>query len=166
MTSRRWVPIVVGIVLVLLVGLAGLVGSCAYLVRRQVQVREQSSARDYEREAADVLRRFEGVPPLVEDSDSGPRVSQKALAERQRRPASGPLTNLHVLVFSSAEGKLVRLSLPFWLLRMSPDGRMDINRDDVGLENIRLSIADLDAAGPGPLYIRAREDSRVLVWTD
>ena len=48
----------------------------------------------------------------------------------------------------------MRLTLPMWLLRMSPDGRMDINRDEVGLENVRLSIEDLEAAGPGPLFVR------------
>ena len=53
-----------------------------------------------------------------------------------------------------------------WLLRMSPDGQMDINRDEVGLDNIRLSIADLEAAGPGPLFVRKGKDSRVLVWAE
>ena len=53
-----------------------------------------------------------------------------------------------------------------WLLRMSPDGQMDINRDEVGLDNVRLSIADLEAAGPGPLFVRKADDSRVLVWAE
>jgi hypothetical protein len=166
MATRRWIPIVLGVLLVLVVGMAALVGSCAYLVRRQVQVREASSVSDYEREASTILKRFEGVPPLVEDGPSGPRLSQKALAIRQKRDVLPPLSNLHVLVFSVKENKLVRLSLPFWLLRLSPDGRMDINRDDVGLENMRLSIVDLEAAGPGPLFVRRSDDSHVLVWTD
>jgi hypothetical protein len=53
-----------------------------------------------------------------------------------------------------------------WLLRLSPDGRMDINRDGVGLENIRLSIDDLETAGPGPLFVRKSGRSQVLVWTE
>jgi hypothetical protein len=166
MASRRWLPIVLGIALVLCVGVVGLVGSCAYLVHNQVQVRERSSAGDYEREAAAVLGRFDGVPPLVEDGVSGPALSQKALAQRQQRPDAGAITNLHVLVFSPREGKLVRLTLPFWLLRMTPDGRMDIGVDKLDLEKIRLSIDDVESAGPGPLFIRENDDSRVLVWTD
>ena len=60
----------------------------------------------------------------------------------------------------------MRLTLPVWLLRMSPDGRMDINSDEVGLDNVRLSIEDLEMAGPGPLFVHKRKDSRVLVWTE
>lgn len=166
MATRRWIPIALGVLLVLFVGMAALVGSCAYLVRQQVQVRESSSLGDYDREAATILKRFEGVAPLIEDGPSGPRLSQKALARRQKRDAMPPLSNLHVLVFSTKENKLVRLSLPFWLLRLAPDGKMDIDRDDVGLENVRLSIVDLEAAGPGPVFVRRGDDSRVLVWTD
>ena len=166
MASRRWLPIVLGILLVLLVGIGGLIGSCAYLVRQQVHVRERSSVADYDREAAAVLRRFEGVPPLVEDGRSGPAVSHKALRVRQQRNAAGALTTLHVLVYSPKESKLVRLSLPFWLLRMAPDGRMNINVDNVDLDKVRLSIDDLESAGPGPLFVRKSDESRVLAWTD
>ena len=165
MASRRWLPILLGTVLVLCVGLAALVGSCAWFVRKQVHVSEQSSRADYEREAEKVLQRFEGVLPLVEDGESGPMISRKALTARQARNA-GPVTNLHVLVFSDKEGKLVRLTLPFWMLRMAPDGRMDINVDNVELDKVRLSIADVESAGPGPLFVRKRGDSRVLVWTE
>ncbi len=165
MASRRWLPVLLGTALVLSLGLIALVGSCAYFVRKQVQVSDKSSAADYEREAARVLRHFEGVPPLVEDGESGPMLSRKALAARQQRNVR-PLTSLHVLVFSNQEGKLVRLTIPFWLLRMAPDGRMDINVDDVDLDKVRLSIDDVESAGPGPLVVRTRNDSRVLVWTD
>jgi hypothetical protein len=70
------------------------------------------------------------------------------------------------VVFSPQENKLVRISLPFWLLRMSPDGTVDIKNDDVDLGKMRLSIDDLEAAGPGPLLLRKSGDSRVLAWTE
>lgn len=166
MASRRWLQVLIGLALVFLVGLAGLIGSCAYLMRQQVHVRHRSSAADYEREAAVVLERYKGVPPLVEDGPSGPTVSQRALSTRQQRDKAPALTNLHVLVFSRKEGKLVRLTLPFWLLRMAPDGRMDINVDTVDLDKVRLSIDDVERAGPGPLFLRKNGESRVLVWTE
>jgi hypothetical protein len=164
MAMRRWVPIVLGVLAVFVLAIVALAGSCAYMVHKQVQVRVSASAADYEREAASILKRFEGVPALVVEGPSGPRLSSKALAIRHKR--GGAINNLHILVFSADENKLVRLTLPMWLLRMSPDGRMDINRDEVGLDNIRLSIADLEAAGPGPLFVRKGNDSRVLVWAE
>ena len=166
MASRRWIPIALGCLLVCLAGLGALVGSCAYLVRQQVRVQVLSSEQDYEREAAAVLARFEGVPALVEDGVSGPSISRRALATRRERPKVAALTSLHVLVFARKERKLVRLTLPFWLLRMAPDGRMDINVDNVDLDKVRLSIEDVESAGPGPLFLRKNADSRVLVWTD
>jgi len=164
MAIRRWLAVVLGVLLVLVLGMIALAGSCAYLVHKQVQVRQSASVGDYEREANEILKRFEGVPPLVVQGPSGPTISSKALAARQKR--GGMINNLHILVFSIHDGKLVRLTLPMWLLRMSPDGRMDINRDEVGLENVRLSIEDLEAAGPGPLFVRKTDDSRVLVWAE
>jgi hypothetical protein len=164
MAIRRWLAVLLGVLLVLVLGIIALAGSCAYLVHKQVQVRQSASVEDYEREAAAIMKRFEGVPPLVVEGPSGPTISSKALAARQKRGAT--IDNLHILVFSIHDGKLVRLTLPMWLLRMSPDGRMDINRDEVGLENVRLSIEDLEAAGPGPLFIRKSDESRVLVWAE
>ena len=79
-----------------------------------------------------------------------PSCRARRVAARQQR--GGAIDNLHILVFSTRENKLVRLTLPMWLLRMSPDGKMDINSADVDLENVRLSIEDLEAAGPGPLF--------------
>ena len=164
MAVPRWLSVVLGLLLVLVLGIVALAGSCAYMVHKQVQVRQAASVGDYDREAAAILKRFEGVPPLVVEGPSGPAMSSKALAARQKR--GGSITNLHILVFSIRDSKLVRLTLPIWLLRMSPDGRMDINRDEVGLDNVRLSIEDVEAAGPGPLFVQKTGDSRVLVWAE
>ncbi|HTV03102.1 MAG TPA: hypothetical protein VMF13_21315 [Luteitalea sp.] len=167
MASRRWIPIALGCLLIVVIGAGAIVGSCAYLVRKQVQVQERSSEGDYEREAAKILERFDGVPVLVEDGSMGPSISRRALGARRERVGSGrPLSDLHVLVYARKERKLVRLKVPFWLLRMAPDGRMKINVDNVDLDNVRLSIDDLESAGPGPLFLRKDDESRVLVWTE
>ena len=63
MAIRRWLSVVLGVLLVLVLGMVALAGSCAYLVRKQVQVREAASIGDYEREATAILKRFDGRPP-------------------------------------------------------------------------------------------------------
>lgn len=169
MATRRWVQVLLGVLLVITLGVIALAASCAYLVRKQVQVTDSSSAAEFDREAAAVLARFKGVPALVEDTDSGPRLSARALSARQKANADGTprgLSNLKVLVFSTRENKLVRLAIPFWLLRMSPDGTVDINNDNVDLAKMRLTVDDLEAAGPGPLFRRKSGDSHVLAWTE
>ena len=164
MATRRWIPFVLGALFALVLAIAALAGSCAYMMRKQVQVRETASAGDFDREAAAILERFEGVPTLVLDGPSGPSLSRKALAARRKR--GGRIDRLHILAFAPKEHKLVRFTLPMWLLRLSPDGRMDINRGGVGLQGIRLSIDDLESAGPGPLFVRKNSKSHVLVWTE
>ncbi|WP_396625147.1 hypothetical protein [Luteitalea sp.] len=169
MATRRWLQVLLGVLLLITLAVVALAASCAYLVKKQVDVRQVASPADFDREARAVLDRFKGVPALIEDSDTGPRLSSAALASRQKKAATGaphPLTALHVVVFSPQENKLVRISLPFWLLRMSPDGTVDIKNDDVDLGKMRLSIDDLEAAGPGPLLLRKSGDSRVLAWTE
>lgn len=164
MAVRRWVPIVLGVLAVLVLGIIALAGSCAYAVRQQVAVTSAASVGDFEREAEGILKRFPGRSPIVVSGAAGPEISRKALSDRRAR--GGSIANLHVLAFSPRERTLVRLTVPMWVLRLSPDGRMDINRDEVGLDNLRLSIDDVASAGPGPLFLRKSSDSRVLVWTE
>ncbi|MCC6164630.1 MAG: hypothetical protein IT182_14870 [Acidobacteria bacterium] len=164
MAKRRWVTCLVGVLLLLAVGVVALAGSCAYVVRQQVRVTPSSSLADFEHEAAGVLARFKDVPPLIEDGPAGPAVSRKALAARSKH--GGAVAHMRILVFSTHEHKLVRLSLPMWLLRMSPDGSVDFKSDELDFDKVHLSISDLELAGPGPLYVRSHKDSHVLVWTE
>ena len=147
------------------VGLTALAAGCAVLVTRQVEVREGETVGAFERESAAVLTRLGDVPALIEDTPTGPRLSPGNLERRKAMAGSKRPGALWVLVWAPDEKKIVRLSLPFWLLRMSPTG-IDINVDDVDLGKLRLSVEELERAGPGPLLIRDDNTSRVLVWTE
>lgn len=147
------------------IGLTALAASCAVLVKRQVEVREGENVGTFERESAAVLTRLGDVPALIEDTPTGPRLSPGNLERRKAMAGSKRPGALWVLVWAPDEKKIVRLSLPFWFLRMSPRG-VDINVDDVDLGKLRLSVEDLERAGPGPLLIRDDGKSRVLVWTE
>ncbi len=165
MTGRQW--LVAGGVVVFVVALATtvLVGSCVVLVKRQVEVRDGERVETFESEARAVLDRLGSVPPLVEDTSTGPRLSPGTL-ERRKGTAGGRVPGaLHVLVWAPDEAKIVRLSLPLWLLRLAPNG-MKIDVDDVDFGKLNLSFDDLERAGPGPVLIRDTPESRVLVWTE
>ena len=164
MTGRQWV--IAGGIVVLggIVGLTALAASCAVMVSRQVDVRADQRLETFEQESAEILERLGDAPPLIEDTPTGPRLSPANLERRTQRAGRAPET-LYVLVWDADEEKIVRLALPFWLLRMSPKG-VDINVDDVDLRKLSLSIDDLERAGPGPLLQRDETRSRVLVWTE
>ena len=165
MTGRQWLVAGGVVVLVGAIGLTALAASCAVLVTRQVEVREGESVDAFERESAAVLTRLGDVPALIEDTPTGPRLSPGNLERRKALAGSKRPEALWVLVWAPDEKKIVRLSVPFWLLRLSPKG-IDINVNDVDLGKLRLSVEDLERAGPGPLLIRDDNSSRVLVWTE
>lgn len=165
MTGRQWAIAGCMVVLVGAVGLTVLAASCAVMVKRQVEVREGQQAETFERESAAILARLGDVPSLIEDTPTGPRLSPGNFERRKALAGSKRPEALWVLVWDEDEQKIVRLSLPFWLLRMSPKG-IDIDVNDVDLGKLRLSVDDLERAGPGPLLIRDDKNSRVLVWTE
>jgi len=165
MTGRQWALAGGVVVLAGVVGLTALAASCAVIVRRQVEVRDGQDRATFEREAADVLARLGDVPALIEQTPAGPRWSAGNL-ERRAASAGGRRPDaLWVLVWADDEEKIVRVSVPFWLLRLSPTG-VDINVNHVDLGKLRLSVADLERAGPGLLLVQDDGDSRVLVWTE
>jgi hypothetical protein len=164
MTGRQWA--VVGGVVVLggVISLMALAASCAVIVSRQMEVRSDERVETFEEEAAAVRARLGDLPPLIEDTPAGPRLSPANLERRKALGGTSPEA-LNILVWAADEQKIVRLSLPFWLLRLSPKG-VDINVNDIDLGKLRLSIEDLERAGPGPLLQRDDGETRVLVWTE
>ena len=72
MTARKWIPIVVGIVIfVMLVG-AGLVGALIYVVTRQVDVKSMSASGGQE-EFDRLLASKAGQKPFIELPSPGSR---------------------------------------------------------------------------------------------
>ena len=66
--------------------------------------------------------------------------------------------------------KLVRVSIPFWLLRMAPSRHVSFLNDsgiDFDSDRVHLTLEDLERRGPGLILDQAdRRGSQVLVWTE
>jgi hypothetical protein len=151
-------------VLVLILG-AALVGGTAWIVYQSSSMRsEQTTPERASDELQAVRDRFAGQSPLIVIDEH----ERASIVRRTRRSDPSP-TSLHVVAFDPADNHLKRLTLPFWLLRLSgSSGEIKIG-DDV-LENVRgarLSVKDVEDAGPGLLIDHAERDGRrVLVWTE
>lgn len=159
---KTWVKVVIAIVILVGLLIAALIAGGAYVVSRQLQIAgdvDEAGAGD----AFDEVRaRFAGQEPLV--TIDGGRLT---VVELERRMASytGPTPQtLRVLVWSEDEGKLVRLAIPFWLLRLSRDQPMNLDID--GMERIRVTPAELDRAGPALVLDHRDRDARILMWTE
>ena len=108
---------------------------------------------------------------VEEVSDPGP-----AFAAARREVASvkghtGPPESLQVLVYDRKEARLVRASVPLWIVEKIDGGEIDLDGeldlDDETAERVHrhLRLSELKDAPLGPLVEVEEEDGdQVLVW--
>jgi len=165
MTARKWIPIVVGIVIfVILVGV-GLVGGLIFVVTRQVKVETVSSSgsqEEFDRLVAGMAgqRPFIELPPPGSDAD--------VVVHREMATGDvGSITTLHVRVWSPREKKLVNIDLPFWMMRLTGNRPIKLNAGSLRGVTLTVTPEELDRRGPGlVLNWTGRRGERLLVWSE
>lgn len=164
--KRPWMPIVIG-VLVLLGVIA--VGSIVLTVSwfRQNMTITPASEETAMRQFDEVRARYPGQQPLIELVDGKPQY----VTERATRTASQTsLNTLHVLAFDRKEGKTVTFSLPFWILRMK-SGPIRISAYQQGWDDrgVSFRVDDIEQHGPGIIVDVSELEQgrgRVLIWAE
>jgi hypothetical protein len=161
---RTWLWIVGAVAALGLLGLIAVAGAGVYFVSRHVQAQSSTGPQ-----AIDAFERITAEFP-----------DRRALYEldRQERPhLATPLatlptspttpTSLMVQAWDPERERLVRLSLPFWLLRLGPE-QMRVSRREHGFDfhQLQLDIDELERIGPAlVLDYRNQDGVRVLLWT-
>jgi hypothetical protein len=167
---RTWISILIAAVVIVCLLAVAVVGGAAFFIYRHVNA-EFTNEVSAEKEFAAARARFEGQQPLIEV-----RMNEDPLVHRDQIPAVARddrhLESLRVLAYDDRAGKLVRVSIPFWLLRLLPTRHLSFLNDqgidvDIDSERVRLTIDDLERRGPGlVLAHKDRHGARVLVWTE
>ena len=161
---KTWVWVVIGVVVVGILGVIAMAGVGLYFASQHIQTESMSSA-----EAAqtfdDIVKKFEGQKPLIE-LDARGNVT-RANTERPRPANAAAPDSLYVLAFDPDDGRTVRMSLPFWLLRMRPGSTtINFNGNRMDLEDLKLTVEDLERFGPTLIIDqRGANGDRVLVWS-
>lgn len=164
MAKRTWLWIVVAAFGLLAGSCVFLVGTTAWFVSQRVHT-EQARTEDADKAFAEALARFPGQAPYL-TIDADERIDQSELKRRAAEPAARRPATLHILAWDPGEEKLARIEVPFWLLRLSPTGGIDVRVDDFRMQKLKVDPADLDKAGPG-LVLDARDArARVVIWSD
>jgi hypothetical protein len=161
---KKWIWIVVALAVICVLGLATMAAVGFYFVSKYVETTKASpavAAQQFEAVKAD----FAGQKPLVELDSRG-----QFLRANTDRPIPAHVTipeQLHLLAFDPDEGRVVRFKLPFWVLRMKMgDATIDLNGNRMDLEDLRLSVEDLERYGPSLIVDHKGTDgTRVLVWS-
>ena len=159
---KTWVWVVVGVIAVGILGIVTMAAVGIWFVRSHVNVQSTTvtaAANDFDA----VRARFSTQKPLIELDEHGEFVR----ANTDRPAATAPPQSLNVMAFDSKEEKVVRVDLPFWLLRLKSGGtRFNMNGGDVDLEKLHLTVEDLERYGPTLILDhKDRKGSRVLVWS-
>ena len=162
-----WVSILIaGVIIVCILAVAAVGGAAFFIYRHTNASVTQPETAESEFEAA--RAHFSGQQPLIEiRRDEDPILHRELLAERA---SDRKLEARRVLAYDMRAHKLVRVSIPFWLLRMAPQKHFSFLNDngiDFDSDRVRLTLEDIERRGPGLLIDQKdRRGSQVLVWTE
>ncbi len=165
--SKTWIWVIVGVLVVGFIAFIGVVAAGFLFVARQVQTEPASAVSAAEAFAA-ARTRFEGQQPIIQ-IQMGDRVVRTRVTRKPPAEATGPpLESMHVMVWDPKEGRIVRVSLPFWLLRLSNRGSIHFSseRTHLSFEHLDLTVDDLAKYGPALIVDQKMPSGeRVLIWT-
>ena len=166
-TRKTWISILIAAVIIVGILAVAAIGGVAYFIHRHVETQftgSETAAQQFQEARA----RFAGQQALIEIQKN-----DRAFLHRETIPASGSASKLDVLrviAYDTRAGKLVHISIPFWLLRMMPSKNFSFLNDngiDFDSERVHLTVDDLERRGPGLILDQAdRRGSQVLVWSE
>ncbi len=161
---RTWLWIIGGVAAAGFLALVAVAGAGVYFVSRHVES-AASTAAEAARELDSVTAGFADRRALYElDANEHPQLTAplSSLPTSPHTPSA-----LMVLAWDPEKERVIRLSLPFWLLRFGPD-RMQASRRERGFDvhALELDIDELERIGPVlVLDYRNQDGVRVLLWT-
>lgn len=162
--KRSWLPIVLVIIggIVLLGVLA--IGASVYYFFNHVAI-DTVSAESAHEEFEAARRPFAEQEPLLVTDGHDIKLNP---AEKRRTNRSGArIETLHILAWDPDEDKLVRLRIPWWLVRMKGSGGVKFKSGTslFDSDRVALDIEDLERHGPGLILDASdRDGQRVLIW--
>jgi len=157
-----WVWIIIGIMTLGILGVITAAGVGLWFLRSHVNVQPTTVAAattDFQ----SVRERFANQKPLIELDDRGNFVH----ANTDRPNGTTRPESLNVMAFDAREDHVVRVDIPFWMLRLKTRGTLvDVGSGDIDLQKLRLTVEDLERFGP-TLIVDHKDanGSRVLVWS-
>jgi hypothetical protein len=155
------------ILIVLIFAVLAVVG-VVYFFRTHVAAIEASDKTAIE-EIARTRDRFAGQTPMIERSHGEGDDFDRFVVHRPDPGAEPkPVEALRVLAYNPRDERMVRVRIPFWILRLAPRSRFNLlEGTDVDLGRTRLTLDDLERHGPGLILdAKDRRGSQVLVWLE
>ena len=161
---KTWIWVVIGVAGFGVLCVIAMAGASFYYFSKNIEARKASPAAAAAEFDA-VRARFKGQRALIELDERG-----RFLRSNTDRPAPANARRpeaLYVLAFDPDDEGLVKLTVPFWLLRLKVNGAtVDLSGNRMNLEDLKLTVADLERFGPSLVLDQTNSGGdRVLVWS-
>jgi hypothetical protein len=161
---KTWIWVVVAIVVIGILGVIAMAGVGFYFFSQHFDTKVVSRA-DARLEFDQVKAQFTGQRALIELDERG-----RFLRSNSDRPVKADARtpdHLYVLAFDSDDERIVKITIPFWLLRLKAHGgTVDFNDGRLDLEDLKLTVEDLERFGPTLIVDhKGAGGERVLVWS-
>ena len=164
---KTWISVLIASVIIVGILAGAAIGGTAFFIYRHVNT-EFTKTEHADQQFKDARARFAGQQPLIEiRKDQEPLLHREVLRGSE---STAKLETLRVLAYDTHAGKLVHVSIPFWLLRLAPSRHMTFLSDsgiDFDSDRVHITLDDLERRGPGLIFDQAdRRGSQVLVWAE
>jgi hypothetical protein len=161
---KTWVWVIVGVFVAGILCVIAMAAAGIYYFTQNIEAKKASptvAASEFNA----VRERFRGQKPLIELDERG-----RFLRSNVDRPAPANARqpeSLHVLAFDPDDEGLVKVTVPFWLLRMKiGNSHVDFGDSRMDLEELKLTVEDLERFGPTLILDQTNAGGdRVLVWS-
>jgi hypothetical protein len=166
--KKNWGLIILGIVIFVVIVGAGFIATIGYVMYRQMDIQTVTTDSP-EEEFKKARARFEGQVPFIE-LPAGLDTDEAIVHREQIGKEPVALTGLRVLAWAPRDHKLVRLTLPFWMLRLGGGHRIRLSGREAALSSdvsLNVTAEELERRGPGLIldYVTPRGE-RLLVWAE
>ena len=161
-SKRTWLWILLAAVGLCVIFVIAIAGAGLYFVSSHVSSRVTSPA-DAFRSFDEARAPFKDVQPIFEIDD---RENVKMLRKIGDLPdGKTRAKEMQVLVWDADREKLVKVAVPFWVLKMGHQ-KIDIANSQFKLEHMQLDVKELERVGSLLLLdLRTSGGQRVLIWT-
>jgi hypothetical protein len=155
--------VIVAVVVLGILGLVGLAAAGLWFAKTHIDVRTVSSATVVNADFERIRERFTNQRPLIELDERGHFLR----ANPDRPPSQRRPDTLNIMAFDPDEGRVVKMDIPFWLLRLKMGGtHIGLGNDSIDLHDLRITIEDLERYGPTLIVDhKGRHGEHVLVWS-
>ena len=160
-SSRKVLWIILAIVGCILLCIIAFAAFGLYFVTRNLDM-QSATVVQADHSFDDVRGRFKEAPIISLDDQERVTLSRQPPAQQT---GEKPET-MHVMAYDTDDSRIVRVTIPFWMLRLGREKiRLGTGRD-LEFEDLRITAEELERYGPALLLDhRNKQGKRVLVWT-